>query len=339
MKSPLRILSAVLVFALLSNLALAQQDQTPLPPVIYEGLEFPELPYPSSFVSLAPEGLPEANMHYMEGGNPDADPILFLHGNPTWSYLWRNIMPHLEDQGRVIAPDLMGMGMSDKPEIGYFFREHADYLDAFINALELDNITLVIQDWGSGLGLDYANRNPDRIKAIALFEAILPPVHPLSLDVLTPDTREFLMAMRTPGMGEALIMGQNMFVEGYMAGPGGAYFGLTEEELNAYRAPFPTPESRLPAWRWPNEIAVDGQPADVYERITSFHEYLASTGIPVLYMWGNAEGLHRPETNVWLDEHVDNLTRTWIGLAGHFAQEDQPNAIGAAISVWYQFIK
>lgn len=338
MKTLLKITSILVALSFFSALAAGQENQTPPPPVIYEGLEFPELPYESQFIPLAPEGLPEATMHFMEGGDPEADPILFIHGNPTWSYLWRNIMPHLESQGRVIAIDLIGMGMSDKPEIGYYFREHAAYLDAFVEKMMLENITLVIQDWGSGLGLDYANRNPEKIKAIALFEAILPPVHPLSLDVLTEDTREFLMAMRTPGLGEALIMGQNMFIEGYMAGPGGAYFGLTEEELNAYRAPFPNPESRLPTWRWPNEIPVDGQPADVYERITSFHEYLAATDIPVLYMWGNAFGLHRPETNVWLEANVDNLTKTWIGAAGHFAQEDQPDAIGAAISVWYQFI-
>ena len=337
----IKLFALLLSPSLLFSTSFSQDGQTPPPPVIYERLEFPKLPYKSFFVSLAPEGLPTANMHYMEGGDPEADPILFIHGNPTWSYLWRNIMPYLENQGRVIAIDLIGMGMSDKPEIGYFFREHAAYVEAFINALELDNITLVIQDWGSGLGLDYATRNPERVKAIAMFEAVLPPVQPMSASSianLSEDTKAFITTIRTPGLGEAILMGQNAFVEGFMTSAGGTAFGLSEEELNAYRAPFPTPESRLPAWRWPNEIPVDGSPKDTFEAITASHTYLQYTDTPVLYMWGNAGGLHTPETIAWLEENVDNLTATYIGPAGHFAQEDQPDAIGAAISVWYQFI-
>ena len=181
--------TVALLAALFAAFGSAQEGQTPPPPVVYEGLGFPTLPYPSHYLTLAPEGLPEATMHYMEGGDPEADPILFIHGNPTWSYLWRNVMPHLENQGRVIAIDLIGMGMSDKPEIGYFFRDHAAYVEAFIDELGLTDITLVIQDWGSGLGLDYASRNPERIRGIALFEAILPPAQPIASAELADETR------------------------------------------------------------------------------------------------------------------------------------------------------
>ena len=331
-------LGMLLVTGVLTSVVYAQENQDPPPPRIYQGLEFPELPYESFFVSLAPEGLPEATMHYMAGGDPEADPILFIHGNPTWSYLWRNIMPHVESQGRVIAIDLIGMGMSDKPDIGYFFREHAAYLEAFVDELGLENITLVIQDWGSGLGLDYAARNPERIKGIALFEAMLPPAQPIASAELAESTRQFIMGLRTPGVGEVLAMSQNVFVENFMVSPAGAFFGLSEEELNAYRAPFPTPESRLPVWRWPNEIPIDGSPTETLEIITSFHRFLERTDLPMLYMFGNEGGLHRSGTVARLEANVDNVVTTWIGAAGHFAQEDQPDAIGAAISVWYQFI-
>ena len=133
-------------------------------------------------------------------------------------------------------------------------------------------------------------------------------------------------------------MNQNVFVEVFMTGPGGAFFGLTEEELNAYRAPFPTPGTRLPVWRWPNEIPIDGSPAGMVELVTSWFDWLEGSDVPVLYMYGNEGGLHRAGTVPWLEEYVDNLTTTWIGDAGHFAQEDQPDALGAAISVWHQFI-
>ena len=338
MKRIAKYLSPLLLAFAIASAGFSQENQTPPPPVIYQGIAFPELPYESFFVSLAPEGLHEANMHYMAGGDPEADPILFIHGNPTWSYLWRNIMPHLESRGRVIAIDLIGMGMSDKPEIGYSFGDHAAYLEAFIDELALEDITLVIQDWGSGLGLDYAARNPERIKGIALFEAMLPPAQPIVSAELAEPTRQFIMGLRTPGVGEVMALSQNVFIEGFMVPPAGAFFGLSEEELNAYRAPFPTPESRMAAWRWPNEIPIDGAPIETLEIVTSFHAWLEQTDVPVLYMFGNEGGLHRAGTVPWLEANVENVTTTWIGAAGHFAQEDQPDAIGAAISVWYQFI-
>lgn len=305
-------------------------------PMVYEGLEFPGLPYPSSFVTLEPKGLPAAKMHYMEGGDPDADPILFIHGNPTWSYLWRDVMPHLENQGHVIALDLIGMGMSDKPDIDYFFFEHALYVEAFIEELGLENITFVIQDWGSGLGLDYAARNPEKVKGIALFEAIIPPLFPSPLAEASPELQEFFTNLRTPGLGEELAMNQNIFVEGVLPTPLGTAFGLSEDELNAYRVPFPTPESRFPVWRWPQELPWDDTPADVTARVNAYAAYLQRTETPVLYLWGEPGALHTPETIPWLEQRVNNLSVTFIGTAGHFAQEDQPDALGAAISTWYQ---
>ena len=329
---------ALIAFVVISSMVLAQETQEPPPPIVYEGLEFPELPYESFFVPLAPEGLPEASMHFMEGGDPSADPILFIHGNPTWSYLWRNIMPHLESQGRVIAIDLMGMGMSDKPDMGYYFRDHAAYLEAFVDTLMLENITFVIQDWGSGLGLDYAARHPDKVKGIAMFEAVIPPLLPGALSDASEGIQDFFTNLRTPGLGEMLAISQNIFVEGVMPTPLGTAFGLSDEELNAYRAPYPTPESRFVTWRWPQEVPWDGEPSDVTARVSYYVAYLQRTETPVLYLWGNPGALHTPDTIPWLEANVANLTTTFIGTAAHFAQEDQPDAIGAAVSTWYQFI-
>ena len=331
-------LAVLLLFTLLTPFAAAQDSQTPPPPIVYEDIDFPELPYPSKFCELTPEGLPAARMHYMEGGDPDADPIVFIHGNPTWSYLWRNIMPHLETQGRVIAIDLIGMGMSDRPDISYRFVDHAAYVEAFIEELELDNITFVIQDWGSALGLDYAARHPEKVKGIALFEAILPPLFPSPLASASPELQEFFTALRSPGIGEELALNQNIFVEGVMPTPLGTSFGLSEDELNAYRAPYPTPESRLPTLVWPREVPWDNTPSDVTVRVLSYNRYLRTTDTPILYLWGTPGALHTPETIPWLESNVANLTTTFIGTASHFAQEDQPDAIGAAVATWIQFI-
>ena len=275
--------------------------------VVYEGLEFPELPYSSSFATLEPEGLPTAEMHYMEGGDPEGDPILFLHGNPTWSYLWRDIMPHLEAQGRLIAPYLIGFGRSDKPDIAYRFEEHARYLEAFIDSLGLTNLTLVIHDWGSGLGFDYAARHPEEVKAVVFMEAMIPPAPLTPVEELPENVREFFTTLRTPGIGETLVLEQNFFVEEALFGPAGVRNELTEAEKNAYRAPFPTPETRLPTLVWPREIPFGGEPADnaaVFERYVGWIE---TTDTPMLYFHVTPGVINPPEALEWAQGHISNL--------------------------------
>ena len=192
-----------------------------------------EMPYETQYVEVL-----GSQMAYVEAG--EGDPILFLHGNPTSKYLWRNIMPHLADQGRVIAPDLIGMGESDKPDIGYTFVEHAEYVQGFIDTLGLENITLVIHDWGSGLGFDYANRNRDNVKAIAFMEAAVAPAFPPKFAARWIQRfNSSWQAIRTEGMGEQLILENNAFVAQFL--PRDVRRGLTEAEMAVYLAPYPGP--------------------------------------------------------------------------------------------------
>ena len=309
---------------------MAQSNNT----VTYEGLEFPELPYVSNFAALEPEGLPDAEMHYLEGGNPEGDPILFLHGNPTWSYLWRNVMPHLEGHGRLIAPDLIGFGRSDKPDIGYRFGEHVRYLEGFIDTLELTNITLVIHDWGSGLGFDYAARHPDKVKGVVFMEAMIPPVPLTPVGELPEGVREFFTTLRTPDVGENLVLEQNFFVEEALFGPAGIRGELSEEEKNAYRAPFPTPETRLPTLVWPREIPFGGEPADNAAVFETYIDWLKTTDTPMLYFHVTPGVINPPEALAWAQENIRRLGVVSLGEGVHFVQEDYPDEIGQGVARW-----
>lgn len=182
-----------------------------------------------------------SRMHYVDEG--EGDPILFLHGNPTSSYLWRNIIPYATLHGRTIALDLIGMGKSGKPDIDYRFENHAEYLEAFIDELKLANITLVVHDWGSALGMDFARRNPERVKGIVFMEAIVPPAMPIPSYEAMGGGGEFFRNVRTPGVGEEMILQNNMFVEVVLPEMG-TVRKLTDAERQAYRAPYPTPESQ-----------------------------------------------------------------------------------------------
>jgi len=185
-----------------------------------------------------------STIHYRETGA--GDPIVFLHGNPTSSYLWRNVIPRLESEGRCLAPDLIGMGASGKPDLEYRFVDHARYLDAWFDALDLRRVTLVVHDWGSALGFHWAARHPDRIAAIAFMEAI---VKPLTWAEWPEKARDVFRGFRTPKVGEKMIFEKNVFIENVL--PGSIVRRLSPEEMDAYRAPFLDPASRRPVWRWP----------------------------------------------------------------------------------------
>jgi len=276
----------------------------------------------------------EHEMAYREIG--EGPPILFLHGNPTSSYLWRNVMPHLAEQGRCIAPDLIGMGHSDKLEVAgpdtYRFVEHRAYLDQFLNAIDVtDDVTLVIHDWGSALGFDWAHRNPSAVRGIAYMEAI---VRPVTWDEWPESARNIFQLMRSPA-GEELVLEKNVFVERVL--PASILRDLTDEEMDAYRAPFLEPgESRLPTLTWPREIPIDGKPADVVDIVASYAEWLETADVPKLFV--NAEpgsiltGAAREYCRSW--PHQQEVT-----VAGlHFIQEDSPDEIGAAIAEWRRSI-
>ena len=270
------------------------------------------------------------SMAYVEEGR--GPPIVFLHGNPTSSYLWRNVMPHLKGKGRLIAPDLIGMGDSEKlPDSGpdrYLLLEHRDYLDALLEELHVrENVTLVVHDWGSALGFDWARRHADAVKGIAYMEAI---VRPMSLEDWPDQIRGVFVAMRSEA-GEEMVLQKNFFVEKLL--PNAVLRGLTEAEMDVYREPYLEPgESRRPTLTWPREIPLDGEPADVVETVANYAEWLSTSEIPKLFV--NAEpgailtGRQRDYCRRWPNQ-------TEVTVKGHhFIQEDSPDEIGRAIEAW-----
>ena len=269
-------------------------------------------------------------MAYVEAGS--GDPIVFLHGNPTSSYLWRNIMPHLESQGRCLAPDLIGMGDSDKLENSgperYRFVEHREYLDGVLEALSvMEKVTLVLHDWGSALGFDWARRNPERVKAIAYMEAV---VCPMEWDEFNQQARGVFEGFRSD-LGEAMILDKNVFVERVL--PGSVIRGLTETEMAVYRRPFAEPgEGRRPTLTWPRQIPLGGEPADVVAIAKDYGAWMASSPLPKLFI--NAEpgailiGPQREFCRSWPNQREVTVQ------GSHFIQEDSPHEIGAAISSW-----
>jgi len=284
-----------------------------------------DFPFESNFVEVH-----GSKMHYVDEGS--GNPILFLHGNPTASYLWRNIIPHLISLGRCIAPDLIGMGKSDKPDLEYRFFDHVKYVEGFIEKLGLKNITLVIHDWGSALGFHYAMRHEDNIRGIAFMEAILMPVP--SWDAFSPDFQELFKAFRTRDVGWDMIVNNNMFVEQTL--PGAVVRKLTEAEMTHYREPYKEPGSRKPLWRWPNEIPIEGEPADVVEAVGTYNQWLQHTDLPKLLFYGNPGAINTAPVLEWCKQNLKNLGTVDIGQGIHFLQEDNPHLIGSELASWYK---
>src|SRR5882757_1061238 len=226
-------------------------------------------PYPRKKLELL-----GTSMSYADTGS--GDPVVFLHGNPTSSYLWRNVIPHVAPLARCIAPDLIGMGASGPSTTGtYRFVDHSRHLDAFFDGLNLKSkVTLVVHDWGSALGFYWASRHPDAVKGIAYMEAI---VRPLVWDEWSKPATEIFKALRSPA-GEQMILDKNVFVERIL--PGSVLRKLTDAEMDAYRKPFVTPgESRRPTLTWPREIPIEGEPADVVAIAKGYAEFLAKSPI------------------------------------------------------------
>lgn len=281
-------------------------------------------PFESKYVEVL-----GSQMHYVEEGS--GDPILFLHGQPTSSYLWRNIIPHVSPLGRCIAPDLIGFGKSDKPDIEYRFPDHVRYVEGFIEELGLRNITLVIHDWGSGLGLHYARRNEGNIKGIAMMEALLMSIP--SWDEFPEPMRDLFKDLRSPEVGWDLLVNQNIFVESIL--PNAVVRDLTGEEMDVYRAPFVDPAHRKPIWRWPNELPLAGEPADVVEAVDAYSAWLQQSDLPKLLFHGTPGILIPQEMVEWCKANLSNLKTVDIGPGIHYLQEDNPHAIGTELAAWY----
>ena len=271
----------------------------------------------------------DRTMAYVEIGA--GEPVVFLHGNPTSSYLWRNVIPHLEGLGRCIAPDLIGMGDSDKLEPSgadrYRFVEHREYLDAFLDSVVDPDVTLVVHDWGSALGFDWANRHRDRVKGIAYMEAI---VRPLVWTEMPSAVRPVFQGFRSPA-GEAMVLEQNVFVEQVL--PGAVMRVLSDAEMTVYRRPYQEPgESRRPTLTWPRQIPIDGEPADVVEIVRSYGTWLAAAAVPKLLIVAQPGALLRGEVLAFARSWPNQQEVTVKGV--HFIQEDSPDEIGRALADW-----
>ena len=275
-------------------------------------------------------------MAYIERGA--GHPIVFLHGNPTSSFLWRNVLPHVEAPGRrLIVPDLIGMGDSDKIPAGaepdrYRFAGHARYLATFIDEVAgTEPLTLVLHDWGGALGFDWAYRHQERARAIAYMETF---VAPLTLDDLPESFRPTLKAVRSPA-GEALVLDENLFIEKML--PAVTQRALSAEEMAEYRRPFLAPgDDRWPTLQWAREVPLSGEPADVRDRVAAYSAWLATAPLPKLFI--------DAEPGVFITGRMKRMASSFphqhrVVVKGlHFVQEDSPDEVGRAIADWLEQI-
>jgi len=244
-------------------------------------------------------------------------------------------MPHVAPLGRVIAVDLIGFGQSDKPELDYTFQTHSHYINGFIAALGLKNITLVIHDWGSMLGLDYARRNEKNVKAIAMMEAIIPPTFPMSGYADFGPFGETFKNFRTPEIGRQLLVEQNIFIEGILLN-GAVTRKLSETEKNAYREPFLDTATREPIYVWPNELPIGGVPERNVVAVEKVGEWLKKSSVPKLLLYALPGALVNADKAQWMQDNYRNLESVFVGYGAHYIQEDNPEAIGRNIFHWYQ---
>jgi haloalkane dehalogenase len=272
----------------------------------------------------------DSTMFYEDTGA--GTPFVFLHGNPTSSYLWRNVLPWMSGPARILAPDLIGMGRSGKPDMPYRFDDHARYLDAWFDALALENVVLVGHDWGGALGFDWAARYPGRVRGVAFFETI---VRPMSWADLPAAARPRFESFRSPGTGEALVLDQNVFLEGALTQT--MLAKRSAEELAPYREPYLTRESRRPLLEWPRALPIEGEPADVVSRVEAYDGWLArSPEVPKLLLTFDSSPslMIGDRMAAWCAANISSLEIEPCGAAGHLAPEDQPEAIAAAVSRW-----
>lgn len=286
-----------------------------------------KFPYQSHYQSVL-----DSRIHYVDEGNPNAaHTFLLLHGNPTSSYLWRNIIPHLSPHERVIAPDLIGMGQSGKPDIDYTFEDHIRYMDSFIEQLSLKNVILVIQDWGSGIGFHYANRFRDNVSGIVFFEAI---VRPIEWKDATLIERFIFKRFRHSKKGHKMIVEKNFFIEKFI--PMMAGRKLTQEEMDHYRAPYLKKEDRKPVRVWPTQISIGGEPEFSTQVIRSYSEYNSTSTVPKLMFHVKPGMIIKKKEAEQIKATWKNLETVYLGKGKHYIQEQYSHEIGDGIADWYQ---
>ena len=284
-----------------------------------------EFPFTKKRISIL-----DSSIAYVDTGapTPTSPTIVFVHGNPTSSYIWRNIIPHLSPIARCVAPDLIGFGDSGRmPSDTYYFRDHVRYFGAFMDAVLADNakekLFLVIQDWGSALGFHWASQNEEKVAGLTFMEFILAG---RKLDDLRGGAQLF-RDFRTEGVGRRLIIDENVFIELVLAKVGVGR-GLTEAEMSHYRAPFLDPKTREPIYRFPNELPFDGHPADVDELVQAYFKWLTKTSVPKLMFWGDPGAIISVEKATELASQMKNIKSVGIGPGNHYLQEENPHLIG-----------
>ncbi len=283
----------------------------------------PKFPFESKYLEVK-----GSKMHYIDEGS--GDPILFLHGNPASSYIWRNIIPYVTDQARAIAVDLMGFGKSDKPDVNYGFKDQYEYLEAFIDQLNLKNVTIVVQDWGSGLGFHYANKHRSNIKGIVFMEAMYQQKH---WEEMPSAMRKAMKLIKSKFFSWLMLGVGNMFVKKML--PDGVNRALTKEEMQHYLAPFPTVKSRKPVYVFPRDVPVSGKPELAANAVDGYHKWLIETSIPKLGFYVDPGMLISMEEAKWIEANFPNTEMVYLGKGSHFVQEDYPHEIGEKLANWY----
>lgn len=282
-----------------------------------------DFPYQSRYITVN-----QQQMHYIEQGSGPV--VLFLHGNPTSSYMWRNIIPYVAKEHRAIAVDLIGMGKSSQPNLSYDYKTHYAYLEGFIKQMKLKNITLVLHDWGSGLGFHYFDEHPENVQAIAFMEAM---TRPFKWSDLSLPEELLFRAFRDPKQGKKLLIEENRFVNTLL--PLFTQRELSPKELEAYKAPFIIPEKRKPIYVWPNEVPIDGFPVHTHQILASYRKRLAQSTIPKLLFWVKPGALIKGEPEVKrIQSEMSNLETVFLGEGRHYVAESYPNKIGSTLANW-----
>ena len=291
------------------------------PPAVAEGLELAH-----SRVAVL-----NSEMAYLSSG--EGETVLFVHGNPTSSYLWRNVIPYVAEGHRAVAVDLIGMGKSGKPDIRYTFADHYRYFEAFVDGLGAETLTLVGHDWGAALSWEYARRNPDKVARLAFMEGVLPPTFPLpKFEDMGPDFGAIFRAFKDPVQGREMIVTNNMFIEQLL--PNMVNRPLGEAAMTAYRAPFLAASDREPVLQWPRELPIEGAPAENVAALQEIEGFMRSTDMPVLLLYADPGVIVPPAAVPWYIGAIGNLETGYIGQGFHYIQEDQPDAIGRELADW-----
>ncbi|MGH1426178.1 MAG: haloalkane dehalogenase [Pseudooceanicola sp.] len=292
-------------------------------------LEPPETDVPADFPYVGKTiDLYGSKLFYVDEGT--GDPILFLHGNPNSSYCWRNVIAGLADKGRCIAPDFIGFGQSDKPDLEYRIFDHIRFIEEFIVQLDLSRLTLVLHDWGAFVGLDIARRFPERIKRIAFFEFAVSP--PETLRETWPLMADDFEKMRDPAIGPELLIKQNLMVEASV--PMATMRKLSDAEMDAYRAPFPTHESRRAMARLPRDLSFAGDPADTSWVIARYSDWLCETPLPKLLIHATPGMFIPADKRDWALANYRNVEDLDLGAGVFMLMEDHPKAMSDGIADW-----